>query len=197
MINTVIWDYGGVISVTRRSKLFSAWAEKVFGIEKEKIQVLFDDPICDDYSRGDITTEQFYQRFLKIGIDMDPKAMAVQFASYNKPDPLMDQILKALFELYPMYLISDSTPELTEDVESRMGHYFQEMFFSDKYRTRKDEGLFLTSFLKIPGIYDEWLYIDDREDKLVYPRQQGVTCIHFQSPEQCQQEIEQILQIKI
>lgn len=184
MIETIIFDYGGVITQTKRSHCFSMWASARYGLDISKVERLFQGEHFDQYLRGKLSEEQFFTKFQEIGTDADIALMSRQLVACNVPVARMKILLEQLSLEYDLCLISDSTPELTEDVRRKFQHVFRVCVFSDERGYVKDDGiLYDIALTQIGTDPRKCLYIDDREDKLAYPRSKGVHTIHFKNVE--------------
>ncbi len=190
MIETIIFDYGGVITETKRSHCFSTWASTRYGLEVKLVRRLFQGEPFNQYLRGKISKQQFFTKFQEIGVDADIAFMSRQFVSCNVPVIKMKILLEQLSLAYDLCLISDSTRELTRDVRRRFKHIFRECIFSDEYGYVKDDGILYDIALSAIGTDPtKCLYIDDRKEKLEYPRSKGVHSIHFENVELLRAEL--------
>ncbi len=184
MIETIIFDYGGVITETKRSHCFSAWASACYGLEISQVRRLFHGQHFDQYLRGKISQQQFFTKFRELGIDADIALMSRQLVACNAPVPRMKMLLEQLSSEYDLCLISDSTPELTQDVRRKFQSVFRICVFSDEHGYVKDDEILYDIALTEIGTHpNKCLYIDDRKEKLEYPRSKGVHGIHFENAE--------------
>lgn len=180
MIETIIFDYGGVITSGARSRGFIDWASRAYGAAVDELRAVFAGPMFLEYLRGKLSPRQFYSVFQELGIDVDPDSLSARLMSFNEPVPRMKALIEKLAGEYDLCLISDSTPDLTRDVKQRFMNTFRVACFSDEEGCVKDDQvLFNIAFQRIGRDLVKCLYIDDREEKLSYPRTQGVECIHF------------------
>ena len=180
MITTIIFDYGGVITADRRSRCFSEWACAKYGVSKTIVNSLFDSEHFNQYMRGKIDKQEFFSRFQEIGVTTDIESMSQQLVTYNEPVTRMKNLLDSLSRRYDLCLISDSTPELTKDVRKKFKHIFRVFIFSDERGYVKDDQiLYDIAFSEIGADPKRCIYIDDKEEKLEYPRSKGVIGIHF------------------
>lgn len=190
MIDTIIFDYGGVITETKRSHCFSTWASARYGLDVSEVRHLFRGEHFDQYLRGQISAQQFFKKFQEIGVDADIAFMSRQFVSCNLPVTRMKILLEQLSLKYDLCLISDSTPELTQDVRRKFQNIFRVCIFSDEHGYVKDDGILYDIALTAIGTDpNKCLYIDDRKEKLKYPRSRGVHSIHFKSVELLRTEL--------
>ncbi len=184
MIETIIFDYGGVITETKRSHCFSTWASACYGLDISEVDRLFQGEHFDQYLRGKISKQQFFAKFQEIGIEADIAFMSRQLVACNAPVTRMIILLEQLSLEYDLCLISDSTPELTKDVRRKFQHVFRVCVFSDEQGYVKDDGiLYDIALTEIGTDPAKCLYIDDRKEKLEYPRAKGVHGIHFENVE--------------
>lgn len=190
MIETIIFDYGGVITETKRSDCFSVWASDRYALDINEVRRLFQGHHFDQYLRGKISRQQFFTKFQEIGIDADIDCMSRQLVSCNAPVSRMRSLLVQLSLKYDLCLISDSTPELTEDVRRKFQHIFRVSIFSDEHGFIKDDRtLYDIALTEIGTDPNKCLYIDDRKEKLEYPRSRGVHGIHFGNVELLRTEL--------
>ncbi len=180
MIETVILDYGGVISPVRRSQAFVDWLLAHYAVSAHDLHSLFEGPLYRDYQRGVVCEEVFYGRLRALGVDASPAELAAVFNRFNEPDSEMKRVIDALRPDFDLCLISDSTPELTRDVKRRFAGVFRVACFSDDHGcVKSDERLFDVALRGIAKPGDVCLYIDDRARNLAYPASVGIHCILF------------------
>ncbi len=184
MIETIIFDYGGVITATRRSRCFSAWASEEYGLDKMQVEQIFESGHFKQYMRGKIGPREFFSKFQGIGVAADISIMSRRLVACNAPVPAMKTLLENLASRYDLCLISDSTPELSQDVRRKFQHIFRVFIFSEEHGFIKDDQILYDIALeKISTFPDKCLYIDDRMEKLAYPGSRGVHGIHFKNVE--------------
>jgi FMN phosphatase YigB (HAD superfamily) len=190
MIETIIFDYGGVITEAKKSHCFSTWVSARYGLDISEVRHLFQGEHFEQYLRGKISRQQFFTKFQEIGVDADIAFMSRQLVSCNIPVTRMKILLEQLSPEYDLCLISDSTPELTQDVRRKFQHIFRVCIFSDEHGYVKDDGILYDIALTAIGTDpNKCLYIDDRKEKLEYPRSKGVHSIHFENVELLRTEL--------
>jgi FMN phosphatase YigB (HAD superfamily) len=190
VIDTIIFDYGGVITASRRSHCFSTWASARYGLNISEVERLFQGDHFNQYMRGKIGKQQFFGEFQEIGVDADIALMSRQLVACNVPVARMKILLEQLSSEYDLCLISDSTRELSEDVRKKFQHVFRVCIFSDEHGYIKDDGiLYDIALTEIETDPTKCLYIDDRKEKLEVPRSKGVHGIHFENVELLKTEL--------
>lgn len=182
MIETIVFDYGGVITDSKRSECFSAWAGSRFGLSISEVRRVFRGHHFDQYLRGKISKRQFFLKFRELGVDAEIDYMSRRLVACNEPVEEMKDLLEQLSLKYDLCLISDSTPELTQDVRKRFEHLFRVCIFSDEHGFIKDDGiLYDIALAEIGTEPNKCLYIDDRKEKLEYPGSRGVRGVHYEN----------------
>lgn len=180
MIESVILDYGGVITPVRRSGAFLAWLLQAYDVDAGALRTLFRGPSYRDYQRGRISEQAFYDAVRFLGVETDRALLAERWAELNEPATGMRRLVDSLQERFDLCLVSDSTPELTRDVQRRFEGVFRVACFSDEQGfIKRDEALFDILFAEMGTPMNTCLYIDDRVENLRYPASKGVHCIHF------------------
>ncbi|MDH3639574.1 MAG: HAD hydrolase-like protein [Gammaproteobacteria bacterium] len=180
MIETIILDYGGVITPMRRSGAFIEWLLDTYDVDTEALRSLFCGPEYRDYQRGIVSEQAFYNAVQALGVEADTQELADRLVRFNEPVPGMQRLVDALQAKFDLCLISDSTPELTRDVKRRFKGVFRVVCFSDEYGyVKSDKVLFDILLTAIDRTTNTCLYIDDRPENLEYPESKGVQCIRF------------------
>ncbi len=183
MIDTIIFDYGGVITGAKRSESFSSWAHTEFDVDKAAVNALFSGEHFESYMRGQLSQREFFAPFQRLGVTQDAQLLARQLVGFNEPVPRMRRMIEKLSGGYDLCLVSDSTPELSDDVRRRFGKVFRVVIFSDEHGYIKDDGvLYDIAVAEIGTDLSRCVYVDDREEKLHHLGERGVHCLHFTEP---------------
>jgi len=163
------------------SAFLNGHASKRFDIPAETVLALFKDDSIKAYQTGQSSPETFWGDFLKLGIAESIENLQAQFISYNTPDAEMLELINWLTEKgYRLGTISNTIPELTQDVEARFSSVFDVLVLSDRKEYDKDDGrLYEIALQKISQPPEQCIYIDDRAENLTYLKSKGVVCIHY------------------
>ncbi|MDH3281740.1 MAG: hypothetical protein OEQ18_11525 [Gammaproteobacteria bacterium] len=180
VIETIVLDYGGVITPVRRSGAFLDWLLGTYEVDADALRSLFRGPRYRDYQRGRVSEQVFYEAVQTLGVESDRLFLAEHWASLNEPVPGMKRLVDGLQKSFDLCLVSDSTPELTRDVKQRFAGVFRVACFSDEHGYVKQDGVLFDILLKaMDRPTNTCLYIDDRVENLEYPASKGIHCIHF------------------
>ena len=182
-INTIIFDYGGVICTTRRSQQLANWINEKYGIAKEDVISQFDVGVWDDYNIGKSSAEECYQAFQDLGVPLSTDELKKKFSGFGHPDPRMKELVLNLKKQgYDLAMLSDSVPELTEVVRENFPDTFRVEVFSEEVRMRKpNPAIYDLTLERIGNPAEKCLFIDDKEKNLVYPQEIGINVHLFRS----------------
>lgn len=180
-LETLIFDYGGVICTVRRSHQFAMWAQKEFKVDPAKVKEVIESEKWKKYTMSEISAAEGYAEFQKLGICLPVKDMQKVYASFGAPDPNMKELLMKLkANGQDLAVLSDSMPELTEVVRKHFPNTFRVEIFSEEVGFKKPQPeIYELALKRINQPPNKCLFIDDQEKNLVYPRQIGMEVYQF------------------
>lgn len=185
VIKAILFDMGNVLiffDAKRSSKAFSTAA----GVPEDKIwQTFFVSELERAYTRGEITSEDFFN---KVSSHF-PKR--IDFATFAKlwndiftENQEMGDLLKKLKKHYPLYLISNTNDLHFEHVKKQFPivQHFTQCFPSHEVGHRKpDRAMFEHVLREIKLKPEETVFVDDIIEFVESARQFGIHGIQFTS----------------
>lgn len=191
MVNTIIFDFGGVISTwdpfTRVSENF----EKKYKIKKERLYDLLK-ANDNEYLLGNISTKNFWEKTVKKeGISYDEFYNEISLFKLN---PIMIKLIKNLKENYELVLLSDCY----ESIHNRMKEditlntLFKKEFYSDTLHLSKAiHGVKMFSLVlkQIKKKPEECIFIDDKIFHVNNASKTGIDSIYFKNVKQLKKDL--------
>jgi len=195
MINTIIFDLGGVLFTNGTKKLIDFIADEYF-IEKEKIQKVMDGEIGKKYREAKIERHVFWDHFLKeLHIDADSDTLEEQWVMGFELIEETRDIVQELSQKYSVYFLSDNVKTRVEKIHERYGFldWFEGGIFSHEVGLKKPHPQLYKMILEKAGVSAEKaLFIDDKPECLLPAAELGMTTILFESPDVLRQNLENL-----
>jgi putative hydrolase of the HAD superfamily len=193
MIKAILFDLGNVLvffDAKKSSKAFS----KALGVPEEEIwQAFFISDLERSYTRGEISTEEFFKRVSeRFPAKVDFPAFARLWNDIFTENQEMGDLLKRLKERYPLYLISNTNDLHFKYVRSRfrMLDHFTRSFPSHLVGSRKpDRAMFEHVLRDIQLKPGETVFIDDVSEFVESARSLGIHGIQFTSKAMLESEL--------
>jgi epoxide hydrolase-like predicted phosphatase len=196
-INTVIFDLHGVVLFTIRSTFSGMLAERL-GVPVERVQKVMNDPINDQWDKGEISDDVFYDHMLTVTGQPPEKKTVIQ--KFMIEDFYIDQEMLALIrELRKSY-----TTALLSNFPAHVHEFFKSTWFIDG----AFDHLVISSDVKLlkpdPRIYElaleragcqpqEAVFIDDRSENIKAAEDLGIKGILFSSKAQTITDLGRVL----
>ena len=195
-IRAILFDMGNVLIFFDAKRSSKAFSEAV-GVPEDKIwQVFFVSELERSYTRGEISSEEFYRRVS----EHFPKK--IDFATFARlwnniftENHEMNDLLKKLKKRYPLYLISNTNDLHFEYVckEFPIAHHFTRCFPSHVVGHRKpDQAMFEHVLSEIKLRPEEAVFIDDVAEFVESARRLGIHGIQFTSRTALEGELKKI-----
>lgn len=183
MINTIIFDYGGVISKSR-SKCIKKKVAESFGVSAEEFSKVFK-KYNPDYEKGLMINVKYLNLVIReVGMPCSMRDLAEIIYSCDLMEHRLVHLIKRLIKKkLSLVLLSNSNPILTEKIRhNKLFKDFDGYFFSDYIGTRKpDIKIFKTCLSTMKKQPYECVFIDDREGNILAAKRLGINTIHFSS----------------
>jgi putative hydrolase of the HAD superfamily len=192
MINTVIFDYAGVLMPFGGQDV---WAEKnkdKFGMTGE---VLFELVRKDWHPAeiGGIAAEEYWSR---LGNYLNADAAEIK-KSIMESFPLDERVINIVRELHEKYI----TVLLSNQISDWLGEVIEENNFKDVFSyivtsydtgfAKPDPKIFEEVIKKTGTNYENCLYIDDREENIKAAAMLGINTLQFVTFEQFSKDLKQ------
>ena len=195
-IRAVIFDMGNVLlhyDATRACKRFA----KACGASFLKLWLhFFTSPIEKAYTRGEISSREFYKHSLKVF------KLHVGYEEFKKywneifwVNEGIEKILTRLKPRYPLYVISNTNDLHYEYIlkEFPILRHFKEIFPSHKVGARKPDALIYRKVLKkIKYKPEETVFVDDVPKFVRGARKVGMHAVRFRSNEQLVRDLKKL-----
>ena len=186
-IKAIMFDMGNVLIFFNAKRSSKAFAEAV-GVPEEKIwQTFFISEMERAYTRGEISSEEFYQKSCE---HFPRKIEFSKFAHFWNDifteNTEMTDLVKKLKKHYPLYLISNTNDLHFEYVRTKFGilHHFTKCFPSHLVGHRKPDVAMFEHVIKEIGFKpEETVFIDDILEFVHAAQKVGMNGVQFTSKE--------------
>ncbi|MBT3408756.1 HAD-IA family hydrolase [Candidatus Woesearchaeota archaeon] len=190
MINTIIFDFAGVIAKTKYFPQLALNLGKQFNIDPKVIEKqLYGNE--SEYLIGKESTENFWKNSCsKLGIPLDDFIHA--FKTWYKLDLELLNFIKELKKHYQIILHSDNFEVVSSNLREnqKLKEVFEQMFFSDEiHMNKRNVEAFKHVICKIDKSPSDCIFTDDKEANLVAPAQIGIKTIKYENLEQFKKEL--------
>ena len=184
-IRALLFDMGNVLIFFDAKRSSRAFAEAV-GVPEDKIwQTFFVSDLERAYTKGEISSEEFYQRVIEhFPARIDFSTFAKLWNDIFTENQEMRDLLGKLKKHYPLYLISNTNDLHFEYVRARFRilHHFTKCFPSHTVGHRKpDQAMFEHVLEEIRLKPEQTVFIDDIAEYVESARQLGIHGIQFKS----------------
>ena len=195
-IKAILFDMGNVLIFFDAKRSSKAFSEAV-GVPEDKIwQTFFISELERSYTRGEISSEEFYRRVA----EHFPKK--IDFATFAKlwndiftENREMNELLRKLKKHYPLYLISNTNDLHFEYVMTQFPilKHFTKCFPSHIVGHRKpDKAMFEHVLEEIKLRPNETVFIDDVPEFVGSAKQLGIHGIQFTSHQALETELQRL-----
>ncbi len=190
MIDTVIFDFAGVITKTNFISSLIKECEDKFGMDADNFKKAFleNEPA---FTVGEMNLEEFWRAACK-GYDVPFEDFRAVFSNAYEINPEMVELLKKLKTDYAVVMLSDSFEGLAESVRANpnLAGLFERIFLSNEIRMAKLTPGCFEYVLKVLGkAPEECIFIDDKEKNLVPAADLGIGVIRFTGVENLKDEL--------
>ena len=190
MIKTIIFDFGGVISIGKFFPVVSGALGEKFGLDEKTIrEKMYANET--EYMSGRESTFTFWEKTCKeLGIPY--KDFVHIFSSSYRLNAEMLTLVRHLKEGYQVILHSDNFEALSKALRNdpQLDGIFEKLYFSNEIKLLKKEEQSFRHILKdIQKTPAECVFIDDKETSLIIPQKIGINTILFKNVEQTKKEL--------
>jgi putative hydrolase of the HAD superfamily len=202
MINTVIFDLGGVLVRTENKEPRTKLAAK-FDMSYEDLSALvYGCESAEMATRGEITAEEHKETVLR-ELGLPPRTFPEFGDEFWAGDSLDRQLVSFIDGLrghYTTALLSNAWDDLRPLLENlwKIDGIFDHIFISAEMKTYKPEPkifqMVINSLGKEPS---EMVFVDDFPENITAAREAGLNAIHFHSREQTLAELAEFLDLEL
>ena len=180
MINTIIFDFAGVITRTNFLPALIKECEEKFGMDGAEFKKLF---IANEepFMIGQMSCKDFWQITCK-GYNVPYEKFADVFSNAYEINPEMVELLKKLNEKYFVAMLSDNFDGLAQSVRNNtvLVGLFKRIFLSNEiHLAKKTPGCFEYVLRELGKAPSECIFTDDKEENLKPAIALGINTIHF------------------
>ena len=195
-IKAIMFDMGNVLIFFDAKRSSKAFSEAV-GVPEDKIwQTFFVSELERIYTRGEISSEEFYQKVS----EHFPKK--IDFTTFTHlwndiftENSEMSDLLKRLKKHYPLYLISNTNDLHFEYVRTKFPvvQHFEKCFPSHVVGHRKpDKAMFEHVLREIKLKPEETIFVDDVAEFVESAKSLGIHGVQFTSRQDLEKELHKL-----
>ncbi len=190
MIKTIIFDFGGVISIGKFFPVVSSSLGEKFGLDEKSIrEKLYAHET--EYMSGRDSTFIFWEKTCKeFGIPYQD--FVDVFNSSYQLNTEMLALVKRLKDRYQVILHSDNFEALSKVLRNdpQLNGLFEKMYFSNEIQLlKKEEQAFWHILKDIRKTPAECVFVDDKEASFIIPKKIGMNTILFKDVEQFKKDL--------
>lgn len=193
MINTIIFDFAGVVTKENFLPVLIRECKEKFGLDEGEFKQHFLG-VEEPFMLGDMTCRDFWQIVCK-NHDVSFEQFAEVFANAYVINPEMVSLIRDLKKRYHIVMLSDNFDRLAESVKSNamLDGLFERVFLSNEiHLAKKTPGCFeyvLAQLGKEPG---ECVFTDDKEANIQPALALGMHGLHFVGIEKFKADLESL-----
>ncbi len=180
MIKTIIFDWGGILTIGEHTPEWVALIEEKYGVSdvRSKIQDLI---LAMDVDK--ISFTEFCNTVnLRLNINTNVDEMKTFFAKGIRPNKEMIEIVKGL-KNYKLLMLSNNTQPNVEAIKENypeMLQGFERLYFSNELKLSKPDLRIYEYILQDLGLVAaECVFIDDKEKNILACEEVGINGIWF------------------
>lgn len=194
MITTIIFDWGGVLTVGRYTYAILENISKTHEINIKNIYSEFDKLIVA-LNESKITKEQFMEGIKLHNIHLNLEQIKDLFKRSIKPNNKTIALLPKL-KNYKLLMLSnndDITVEILKKEHQDMLSNFEKSYFSSEYKIKKPNLNFYKILLHDSNLKpEECIFIDDKEKNIKAAEELGIKGILFKNTEQLIEDLKEL-----
>ncbi len=195
-VKAILFDMGNVLVFFDAKRSSKAFSEAV-GVPEDKVwKTFFVSDLERSYTRGEISSEDFYRRVSEhFPSKLDFAAFTRLWNDIFTENREMDPLLRKLKKRYPLYLISNTNDLHFEHIktEFRILSHFTKCFPSHVVGHRKpDRAMFEHVLKEIKLRPEETIFIDDIDEFLRSAESLGIRGVKFTSRAGLEKELKRL-----
>lgn len=185
MINTIIFDFAGVVTKVNFLPTVMKACKEEFGLDEAEFKRQFLE-IEAPFALGKLSCKDFWQIVCK-DTDVPFEGFAEVFASAYEINPDIVALIQKLKKQYQIVMLSDNFDCLAESVKTNpaLEGLFERIFLSNEmHLMKKTPGCFEHVLNQLGKKPDECVFTDDKAENVQPAVALGMHGIHFLSVEQ-------------
>jgi len=197
-IRAIIFDLGGVLlrtaDFTPRERL-----AKRLGMDRHALEeLIFGGESGDRAQKGEISVQQHWENLaVQLGYSIQEiNSLVDEFFANDVLDLELLDYIRVLHHHYKTALLSNAWDDLRQVITKRwhIEDAFDEMIISaEAGMVKPDRRIFQVAGERLGVEADQAVFVDDMQRNVTGARQVGIVAIWFQTPQQMQFELEQLL----
>ncbi|MBW2999921.1 HAD family phosphatase [Candidatus Woesearchaeota archaeon] len=192
MITTLIFDWGGVLTVGRHTAAIIKILEKEYDRNLNDEYDIIDGSI-NLLDLAEINSKEFCLRMKEADIEINEEKMSNVFAdAINHNQDIID-LIKKLRKNYKIILLSNNNLPTVNALKSnhkQVLDLFDKIYFSFELKISKPDRRFFEHVVKDANLnVDECLFIDDKEKNIKASEEFGIKGIVFENCKQLEKEL--------
>ncbi len=193
MITTLIFDWGGVLTIGRHTASIIRIIENNNNLSEGSASFIVD-KFMKPFNRNDITFKQFTEGInQKLRINISLEEMEKIFDDAIIPNEELINSLMELKERYRLILFSNNNKPTIKILRSKHNELltlFDKVYFSAEFNTGKPKIDFFEMMINDANIKpEESILIDDKEKNVKASEEVGIKGILFENTEQFKKEL--------
>jgi len=193
MIKTIIFDWGGVLTVGKYTRSILKNISEERGIAIDEIYLGFDKVIVE-MNAGKINFREFDEKIEeKLSLDIDEEKMRDFFRRSIVPSEDVIQLVKRLNSGYDLIMLSNNDEVTVGNLEKYhkdMLDLFSKRYFSYELNVRKPNLAIFEYALEDAGLVaSECVFIDDKQKNVDAANEVGMKGILFESAEKLEKDL--------
>lgn len=192
MINTIIFDFAGVVSKTNFLPVLIKDCEEKMGMDGKEFRKIFFEQE-EAFTIGKMSCKDFWQVACK-GYDIPFEKFNEVFSNAYEINPEMVELLKRLKDNYSVVMLSDNFDGLAQSIYANpaLSGLFERIFLSNEIgMSKKMPGCFEYVLKELGKAADECLFTDDKEENLKPAMALGMNVVHFTGAEDFKNALQQ------
>lgn len=197
-IRAIIFDLGGVLVRTEKPAQREALAEKL-GMTRERLEaIVFSGESGRRAQNGEIEAHEHWTNIVRdVGVSEEEISdLQDQFWGGDRLDERLVEAIRRYKQEYTTALLSNAFSDLRRAIEEewKMVDAFDEIFISAELGMTKPDPRIYRLVLDRLGVRpDEAVFVDDFVENVEGARSVGMHAIHFRSPDQALQDLDNLL----
>lgn len=195
-IKAIMFDLGNVLVFFDAKRSSQAFAKALNVSEDEIWEAFFISDLERAYTRGEISSEEFYRKMNeRFPSKLDFAAFAHLWNDIFTENHDMNDLLTRLRKHYPLYLISNTNDLHFEYVRRKFSvlHHFVRCFPSHQVGHRKPDRMMFEHVLsEIKLRPEETIFIDDVPEFVASAQNLGICGVQFKSRAQLEEDLRRL-----
>lgn len=194
MTQALLFDLGDVIVGLDFPRAYRAAAELSRYSAEEIPQVIHRAKLASPYERGELSTDDFYRRFLEtLGIDIPFEQFRALWQDMFHAEPLLSEdLLAGLARRHRLVLVSNTNELHFRYIERRyrlLRHFHERVLSYEVGLMKPDAGIYETAIKRARCPAPACLFVDDKQANVEGARQAGLDAVRFEGQGRLEEEL--------